>query len=173
MWCAQGTVKCKLAFYLLSLCLLYLSAWHSFVWILHPLMTPFVFLSLLFLSGIRLSIYCFYRTPVRSLAMLVSDSLTHWLLFSKLDWCNPGLWRCQLKTCWCCVTVADEDCVGNNLLQIGKLRFGQKAKLLLDFEHKVWSRYWSWSSGKICSWSFLLLMFCRGYEVESWSRFWG
>ena len=28
------------------------------------------------------------------------------------------------------VTVADEDCVGNNLLQISKLRFGQKAKLL-------------------------------------------
>ena len=33
-------------------------------------------------------------------------SLTHWLtnslLFSKLDWCNPGVRRCQLKTCWCC-----------------------------------------------------------------------
>ena len=28
------------------------------------------------------------------------------------------------------VTVADEYCVGNNLLQISKLRFGQKAKLL-------------------------------------------
>ena len=28
------------------------------------------------------------------------------------------------------VTVADEDPVGNNLLQISKLRFGQKAKLL-------------------------------------------
>ena len=28
------------------------------------------------------------------------------------------------------VTVADDDCVGNNLLQISKLRFGQKAKLL-------------------------------------------
>ena len=29
------------------------------------------------------------------------------------------------------VTVADEDRVGNNFLQIWKLRFGQKAKLLL------------------------------------------
>ena len=29
-------------------------------------------------------------------------SLTHWLLFSKLDWCDPGVWRCQLKTCWGC-----------------------------------------------------------------------
>ena len=33
----------------------------------------------------------FYRTWVRSLAMLVSDWLTNWLLFSKLDWCDPGL----------------------------------------------------------------------------------
>ena len=28
-------------------------------------------------------------------------SLTHSLLFSKLDWCNPGVWRFQLKTCCC------------------------------------------------------------------------
>ena len=32
--------------------------------------------------------------------------LTHWLtdslLFSWLYWCDPGVWRCQLKTCWCC-----------------------------------------------------------------------
>ena len=31
-------------------------------------------------------------------------SLTHWLtnslLFSKLDWCDPGVWRCQRKNCW-------------------------------------------------------------------------
>ena len=33
-------------------------------------------------------------------------SLTHWLTdsltFSKLDWCDPGVWRCQLRTCWGC-----------------------------------------------------------------------
>ena len=46
---------------------------------------------------------CFYRTRVRSLSCLVSNSLTNWLLpFSKLDWCDPGVWRCQLKTCWGC-----------------------------------------------------------------------
>ena len=53
-------------------------------------------------------------------------SLTHWLtdslLFSKLDWCNPGVWRYQLKTKLVdIVTVAnvdDEDCIGNSLLQI-------------------------------------------------------
>ena len=48
----------------------------------------------------------FYRTRVRSLAMLVThwltDSLTNWLPFSKLDWCDPGVWRCQQKTCWVC-----------------------------------------------------------------------
>ena len=38
-------------------------------------------------------------------------SVTHWLtdsltdcclVISKLDWCGPGVWRCQLKTCWSC-----------------------------------------------------------------------
>ena len=28
--------------------------------------------------------------------------LTNWLLFSKLDWCGPGMWRWQLKTVWGC-----------------------------------------------------------------------
>ena len=47
-----------------------------------------------------------YRTRVRSLFTLVTNSLTNWLtnwlLLSKLDWCYPGVWRCQLKTCWGC-----------------------------------------------------------------------
>ena len=70
--------------------------------------------------------------------------------------------------------VSDEDCVGNNLWQIWKLRFGQKAKLLL--------RLWAQGLVKILKLKlrqelkqefghFFLLMFCRGYEVESWSRF--
>ena len=33
---------------------------------------------------------------------LVTNCLTNWLPFSRLDWCDPGMWRCQLKTCWCC-----------------------------------------------------------------------
>ena len=36
------------------------------------------------------------------LCLSVTNSLTHSLLFSKLDWCDPGVWRCQLKTCWGC-----------------------------------------------------------------------
>ena len=39
-------------------------------------------------------------------------------------------------------TVADEDLVGSNLLQISKLRFGKKKlNFCLYFEHKVWSRF--------------------------------
>ena len=41
------------------------------------------------------------------------------------------------------VSVADDGCVGNNLLQIRKLRFVQKAKLLFKFEHKAWSNFLS------------------------------
>ena len=44
------------------------------------------------------------------------------------------------------VTVANDDCVGNNLSQIWKLRFGHKAKLLLgrvgqDFDFEVQARF--------------------------------
>ena len=46
----------------------------------------------------------FYRTRVWSLASLVSDFLTHSssVTLSRLDWCYPSVWRCQLKTCWEC-----------------------------------------------------------------------
>ena len=42
--------------------------------------------------------------------------------------------------------------------------FVKKLNFCSDFEHKVWSRFWSWSSGKICSWS--LATFLRWYFVE-------
>ena len=48
----------------------------------------------------------FHRTRVRSLAMLVTHSLPNSLpnsvTLSKLYWCDPGVWRCQLKTYWGC-----------------------------------------------------------------------
>ena len=62
-----------------------------------------------------------YRTRVRSLFTLVTDWLTNSLLFSKLYWCDPGVWRCQLQLVDV-VTVADDDRAGNTLLQIWKLR---------------------------------------------------
>ena len=44
-----------------------------------------------------------YRTRVRSLVILVTDSLTDWFwTLSKLDWCDPGMWRYKLKICWGC-----------------------------------------------------------------------
>ena len=67
------------------------------------------------------------------------------------------------------VSVADDGCVGNNLLQIRKLRFVQKAKLVFRL----------WAQGLVKKFKlkfrqdlklefgqFFLLMFCRGY-VES------
>ena len=59
------------------------------------------------------------------------------------------------------VTVADvddEDRVGNNLLQIWKLRFGQKAKILFRL----------WAQGLI---KILKLNFRRDFEAEVWSIF--
>ena len=37
--------------------------------------------------------------------------------------------------------VDDENCVGNNLLQIWKLRFGHKAKFCPAFQHKVCQQF--------------------------------
>ena len=34
--------------------------------------------------------------------MVCSTPGLQWLPFSKLYWCDPGVWRCQFKTCWCC-----------------------------------------------------------------------
>ena len=68
----------------------------------------------------------------------VTNSLTDWLLFSKLNWCDPGVWR------WEVVFVADadtEDNVGNSLLQTWELMFGPKAKL--------WFRIWAQGLVKI------------------------
>ena len=51
-------------------------------------------------------------------------------------------------------------------------RFGSwglviKLNFCSDFEHKVWSRFWSWSSGKIWSWS-LVSFFCWCFVEVIW-----
>ena len=83
----------------------------------------------------------FYRTRIRSLAMLVSNWLTHWLthwlLFSKLDWCDPGMWRWQLKLVEV-VTVAHvdaEDRVGNSFYSTPST----VSFLFADLGAEVWS----------------------------------
>ena len=76
------------------------------------------------------------------LPLSLTDSLTHSLNHSCLVNFIDVTLACEDATQLVdVVTVADEDRVGNNLLQISKLRFGQKAKLSSDFEHKVWSRF--------------------------------
>jgi len=102
----------------------------------------------------------FYRTRVRSLGMLVSNSLTD----SLTNCCLVNLIYVALA----CedansklvevVTVAHVDAenhVGNSLLQIWELTFGPKAKLLFRLWAQGWSRFWSWSSGKILKLEFV------------------
>ena len=36
------------------------------------------------------------------LCLSLTKSLTNSLPFSKLDWCDPCMWRWQLKACWSC-----------------------------------------------------------------------
>ena len=70
--------------------------------------------------------------------MLVTHSLTDWLTDSCLVNFIDVTLACEdanLKLVDV-VTVADDDRVGNNLLQIWKLRFGQKANLLL----RLWAQ---------------------------------
>ena len=72
--------------------------------------------------------YIYYRTRVRSLAMLVTHSLTDSRLVNLI---NVTL-RCEDANSKLVqvVTVADvsnEDCVCNTLLWIWKLRFGHKS----------------------------------------------
>ena len=96
-----------------------------------PFRSPFsIFLSVF----LNLS---FYRTPVPSLALLVTHSLTDSLTHSRLVNLFDVTLRCEDANSKLVevVTVADvsgEDRVGNSLLQIWKLRFGHKAELLIS-----------------------------------------
>ena len=83
---------------------------------------------------VKQSSECFYRTRVRSLAMLVTNSLTQWLTnsvtFSKLMIdvtlaCEDAY--SKLVEIVTVADVCDENRDGNSLLQIWKLRFGHKA----------------------------------------------
>ena len=76
---------------------------------------------------------------------LLNDSLTDSLLFSELDWCDPGVWRCQLKTCWGCYWVddSDEDRVGNSCCRFGSWSLVIKLNFCSDFEYKVLSIFLS------------------------------
>ena len=109
----------------------------------------------------------FYRTRVRSLAMLVSDSLTH----SLTDSCLVNLidvtlacedFNSKLGEVVTLADVSDEDRVGNSCCRFGSWGLVIKLNFCSDFEHKVWSSFWSWSSGKI----FMVKSFLR------WKKNW-
>ena len=72
----------------------------------------------------------FYRNRVRSLGMLVSNSLTH----SLTDCCLVNLidvtLACEHVYSKLVADVSDEDRVGNSLLQIWKPRFGHNPQLV-------------------------------------------
>ena len=108
----------------------------------------------------------FYRTRVRSLAMLVTHWPTHSRLINLIDVtlaCEDAYWK--LVEVVAVVDVSDEDRVGNSLLQIWKLRFGHKAKLLFR----------SWAQGliKILKLKFRQdskLEFGRHFNPDIWLR---
>ena len=80
----------------------------------------------------------FYRTRVRSLGMLVSDSLPNSLTHCRLENLIDVTLACEdtnskLVEVVTIADVDDKDRVGNSLLHIWKLTFGPKAKLL--FRH--------------------------------------
>ena len=73
----------------------------------------------------------FYRTRVRSLAMLVSNSLTHSCLVNLIDVtlaCEDA--NSKLVEVVTVADVSDEDRVGNSLMHTWELKLGNKAKLL-------------------------------------------
>ena len=66
----------------------------------------------------------------------LTHSLTNYLLSSNLDWCDPGMWRWQLKLVEV-IRVAHVD-DKKRLCFVEMLIFGW------DFEVGAWSRFWRW-----------------------------
>ena len=103
-------------------------------------------------------------------------SLTNSLPFSKLDWCDPGVWRCQLKTCWGLllllmlmmrIVLATVWCILGSSGKIFKLEFGHY------FASDILQRLRSWiliEMLKLGSVNILNFKFSRDGDV--WLRFW-
>ena len=68
--------------------------------------------------------HLFYRTRIRSLSTLLSNWLTHWLMFSKLEWCNP----CQ---CF------------RDLNDVTLVKSTERCESGWDYEVESWSGFWS------------------------------
>ena len=135
----------------------------------------------------------FYRTRVRSLAML-THSLTHSLLFRRLVWCASGCGWGELRIvfnvlgqCWEAPVKAE---VWSRFwswifVKLSRLKFGWDLKLNfdLDFEPQIWPKFWGWSLVDILTkvWSrfrnltlvkILSLKFGRDIESKKWFCGW-
>ena len=94
-------------------------------------------------------------------------SLTHSLLFSKLYWCD--VWLVKMPTqnlrllllplLMMRIVIATVCCRFGSWGLIIKLNFCS------DFEHKILSRFWNWSSGEI-----LKLKFAQYFAADVWLR---
>ena len=80
--------------------------WHN--WPKTTFALVFVLIDLtrnLTLSAIIIIVYIIFIGPESDHweCLSVTHWLTHSLLFSRLDWCDPGVWRCLLQTrgCYC------------------------------------------------------------------------
>ena len=99
--------------------------------------------------------YHFYRTRVWSLryaCQWLTNSLTPSCLFSKLYWSDPGVWRCQPETCWGLLLLLMfmmRIVFATVLCILGSWSLVIRPDFCSDFEHKVCSRFWCWSSAKI------------------------
>ena len=83
---------------------------------------------------------------------------------SKLDWCDSGMQKCQLKNCWCCYSCQCCYWRGTYYRQFGR-------------EAEVWSRYQRWIFCHFfLSWSLVQTWstgFGQDFKTEIWPIFWG
>ena len=88
-------------------------------------------------------------------------SLTHSVTFSRLDWCDPGVWSysklVEVVTVdvYCTVVLMMRIVLATVCCRFGSWGLVEKLNFCSDFKHKVWSRFWSWSSGKILKLEFV------------------
>ena len=95
-----------------------------------------------------------------------------------------GPWHVKMphKTCWgcdCCWCWCLETCWRQFVADLEADVLVIKLNFCSNFEHKVWSRFWSWSPGEILKLRFsqyfmvkiLKLKFRQDFEADVWSVF--
>ena len=120
---------------------------------------------------------------------------TPWLLISKLNWCDPGVWKCQLKTCWgcyCCWCWCWETCWRQfgadfhaevwsvfcwclvevmKLMEILKLGLVNTLKFKFSKNANVYSRFWIWYLVEIQKTKFDQYLCLHCLQRTLWNQF--